>query len=221
MTRTQIAAGIAVLLLALGAYFAWKGVPTLFSIGPSVATSTIADETDVYKIHADYPVFGVPDLDATIKGAIEASVASLKAEPANPSPNNIKNEFVSTFDSIYDGKDYASVRLILYQYTGGAHGISVAAGVTYDRAKGEMLSLDDVLLLTGKTLPEISDIAKQQLTEKLGENGVWPEGAAPSPENFAAFTVNEEAVTFTFQQYQVAPYSSGMPQVIVPRVQHH
>lgn len=218
MTRTQFIVLIIVLFI-LGAYFARTEISELFTAGPAVATSTIASETDTYKIRADYPVFGISDIDATIRGAVEAGVASFEKEPANPSPNDIKNEFVTTFDSVYDGKDYASVRLILYQYTGGAHGISVAAGVTYDRAKGELLTLDDALVLIGTTLPELSEIALQQLTERLGEDGLWPEGVAPSPENFAVFTVNEDAVVFTFQHYQVAPYASGMPQVVVPRVQ--
>lgn len=183
----------------------------------AVTTASINEEAENYSIQAEYPQFGIPALDAEIRGAVEAAAAELKAQSLEPSPASAKNEFTSTFDSVYIGPDIVSVRLLLSQYTGGAHGLSVAVGVNYDRTEKKLLTFDDALAHTGKTLKQVSERALAQLKERYGEVQ-FPEGAAPAPENYTAFTMDAENVTFTFQQYQVQAYALGMPQITVPRV---
>lgn len=220
----KLIVAIAGVLVIVAAVVWWRGgasaVNTLLpqeSRKVAVTTASINEDAEYYSIQAEYPQFGIPALDGEIRGAVEVAVAGLKAQPANPSPHGIKNEFSSTFDSVYIGPDIVSVRLLLSQYTGGAHGLSVAVGVNYDRANKKLLTLDDALALTGKTLEQVSASALAQLNERYSEVQ-FPDGAAPAPENYAAFTVDAENVTFTFQQYQVEAYALGMPQVVIPRV---
>lgn len=91
-------------------------------------------------------------------------------------------------------------------------------GENFDRATGKELSLDDALTLTGLTLQQVSDGARGQLQAKLGQDFIFPDGASPSPDNFSAFVVTPNAVTFIFQEYQVGPYSVGAQEASFPRV---
>ena len=183
----------------------------------SVATSTIQSETPIYSIKADYPVFGIPDLDSQILEAVNVGVSNIEGTPANPSPNGIKNEFISSYDSVYTDANIASARLILSEYTGGAHNISVAVGFNYDRKAEKLLTLDDALAFTGDSLAQVATLAKTQLTKQFGAVQ-FPEGLDPTPENFATFVVNKDSVIFTIQEYQAEPFSDGMPEIVIPRV---
>jgi hypothetical protein len=218
MNRTYInvalAIIVAVLLIAL-ALIVRSPTPGNLPAVISVSTSTIATTAPTYSIAADYPVFGIPDLDSKIVDVVHVGVANIEGVAADP--DGTKNQFTSSYDSVYTDASDASVRLILSEYTGGAHDISAAVGLTYDRQAGTFLTLDDALALTGDTLDQISAIAKMQLTKQFG-SVAFPDGIAPTAENFATFTVSKSSVIFTIQEYQAEPYSDGMPEIVVPRV---
>ena len=118
---------------------------------------------------------------------------------------------------MYAGSDIISVKLLLSQDTGGAHPNTVAVGVNVDPKTGRALTLDDALALTGMSLGQVAAESLAQLKAKLGADMIFPEGADPKPENYGTFLVSASAVTFVFQSYQVAPYSSGMQEVSFPR----
>jgi len=42
-------------------------------------------------------------------------------------------------------------------------------------------------------------------------------GTEPTKENFAVFKLEKNSVRIVFSQYQVGPYASGMPEIVVPR----
>jgi hypothetical protein len=219
MNRTYTNSALVLLVIILLAVFVIVARSSSTSGGGTitVATSTIQTNAATYTIHADYPVFGIPTLDDAILGAVHVGVASIEGAPANPSPNNIKNTFTGTFDSVYTDVQIASARVLLSEYTGGAHNISVAATFNYNRQTSAFLTLSDVLHFTGLSLDQLSADAKSQLIAKYG-SVQFPEGIAATSTNFAAFTVDKQNVTFTLQEYQAEPYSDGMPQVVVPRV---
>ena len=216
MNRTYIYTALALVVVIGGILIftasAHKGEPVVIS----VATSTIQQDSSSYTIKADYPVFGLQILDDKTQAIIETGIDDLEGQAANPSPNGTKNEFQSTFDHVYIDPDLVSVRLILSEYTGGAHNISVATALNYNRSTGGFLTLDDALSLTGDTLTQISAAAKVQLAKQYG-SVAFPEGITPTTENFATFTVDKDNVTFVLQEYQAEPYSDGMPEVVVPR----
>lgn len=207
---------IAVLLVAFVVIVRSPTLPNLPAV-ISVSTSTIQADTATYSINANYPVFGIPALDSQIVDAVNVGVADVEGAPANPPPSATQNQFTSSFDSVYTDGSIASVRLILSEYTGGAHDISVAVGFNYDRTTGAMLTLDDALALTGDTLQQVSDIATSQLTKQFG-SVQSADGIAPTAQNFATFTIDKDNVTFTLQEYQAEPYSDGMPEIVIPRI---
>ncbi len=220
MWKVFIIGIVAVAFLGALAFFSFsEGVGDVHrSPAMSVATSTISEATPAYSIHVDYPKFGEPAIDAQIQKRIEEAVGEIKALPQNPhdsaTPQNTLDGF---YDSVYIGPDIISVRLILSQYTGGAHPMTIYSGVNFNRTTGEVLSLDDVLLLLGKSVADISRESSLQFKEKFGE-GFFAQGADTNPENFSSFVINEDTVTFIFQQYQVAAYVYGPQEMSFKRL---
>lgn len=205
------------------------GAPSASTGNVQMTTARIEDESAAYTIDAQYPQFGLPaeasaqagiaSINAQIKGAVEGAVAEFKNLPKNPSDSATpKNEFTGSFDSVYVGPDIVSVKLILSQYTGGAHPVTLVSGVNYDRATGRLLLLDDALKLIGKSVGQVSAEATAELKAELGD-AMFEEGANTNPENFSSFVISADKVTFIFQQYQVAPYAAGVQEVSFERKQ--
>ncbi len=194
------------------------GVPSGDTGGISMTTARIQEDSAAYTVDAQYPQFGIPAVDSQIKKAVEDAIAEFKALPPNPPDSATpKNEFAGSFDSVYVGPDVVSVKLILSQYTGGAHPMTLFSGVNYDRATGRLLLLDDALKLIGKSVGGVSAEASAELKAKLGDGFQFPEGVNTNPENFSSFIISADKVTFIFQQYQVAAYAAGPQEVSFPR----
>ena len=213
---------LGIAILVVGALFViFKQRPSSSFAGqePRVATSTIAEETDAYEVDVQYPQFGLPAIDAQIKKDIEGAFTEFKNHPPLPPDSAaIKNAFEGRFDRVYVGPDIVSVELVLSFYTGGAHPLSLFSGATFDRKSGKRLDLKDALAMIGKTTEEVSVESATQLSRALGDDFLFPEGVNTNPENFSSFLISEDAVTFIFQQYQVAPYSAGPQEVRFERV---
>lgn len=186
--------------------------------GTQMRIATEFGDTAAYHIEARYPQFGISAVDEKIKAAVDSALADFKSIPPNPPGGATpKNEFTGSFDAVYAGSDVVSVELLLSEDTGGAHPNTTAVGVNVDPKTGKELTLDDVLAQTGMPLEQIAAQSLAQLKTKLGADMIFPQGADPRPENYSTFLVGPNAVTFVFQNYQVAPYSSGMQEVSFPR----
>ena len=126
-------------------------------------------------------------------------------------------------DSIYEDTAYISFFLTIYQYTGGAHGTTTLIPVTYSKQTKKLLSLEELVKPTRKDwLSALSTEARKQLSAqvkkgKLTSSDDWiTQGTEPTQENFDLFKLEKNSVRFVFEQYQVAPYASGMPEIVVP-----
>ena len=219
---------IAAMLLVLGGAYVFLRIserPRLASDVPSstqaeveITTATVAEETGTYVLNVQYPQFGIAAIDADIKSKVDAALAEFRAYPPNPPESAVaKNELTGTYEDIYVGPDVISVKLILSQYTGGAHPLTLFSGLNYDRATGRQLLQSDAFAMIGLTVEEVSAQANAELQTKLGD-AFFADGASADPENFSSFIVSKEAVTFIFQEYQVAPYAAGPQEVSFPKV---
>lgn len=188
-----------------------------------MTTAKVDEATSTYAISERYPQFGIPSIDTEIKAAVDKAAAQFKELPANsPSPagggSAGQHTFSTTFDSAYVGPDIVSTELLISQYAGGAHPVTAAIGLNFYRQSGKELTFDDALSLTGLSLQQLAAKANAELAQKLGSAYTFPQGASAEQKNYQAFVVSADAVTFMFQEYQVAPYAAGIQSVRVPRV---
>jgi hypothetical protein len=192
--------------------------PVAQNPGTQITVAHINDATSTYTVNVQYPQVGIPAIDAQIKTTVQDAVAEFETTPPNPPDSATpQNSFTGTFDSLYIGPDVVSVKLVLSQYTGGAHDLTVINGLNYDRATGKALTLDDALKITGLSLDQLAASAATQLKASLGDAFMFPDGASANRDNFNSFVISADKVTFIFQEYQVAPYSEGIQHVSFPR----
>ena len=99
----------------------------------------------------------------------------------------------------------------VYQFTGGAHGMTIQTGHTIDRTSGRQLTLAD-LFVTGANYAERMNrfVLEEGRTRKLP---MWDfKGIGEK----AAFYLSDTGIVLFFQQYEIAPYSAGIVQMQIP-----
>lgn len=153
--------------------------------------------------------------------------------PEIPEPED-KFYFSSDFDVIQSNSFYISFILTHQAYTGGAHGYQIKKSYNYDIKNVKELTLEDIFTGDSNYLSTISKISRKELEEKYAvlspeeREGSDPyaveayienikefisEGTKPEEKNFQVFTFTPDGVKIYFAQYQVGPYSIGMPEI--------
>lgn len=171
-----------------------------------------------YKIRIYYPNTEYGLLNETIEDKMKQYVVDFK--------NNLDDSFQSsdsfyTLDITYDTyhyKDYFSYVFYIFFDVGGAHPSSLIWTICYDTKKDEILTLDNI----SSTYPNILQFFSQQVqnqlktNERISDMGWMLEGTKPIPENYQNFVFSKNGIFVFFPPYQIAPYSSGTFQLLVP-----
>ena len=180
-----------------------------------------------YEADIDYPVFEKePLLNAQVSDIVQKNLEAFNNEffsaeaPAYPQAF----EFDMDSSSVYEDANHISFLLTVYQFTGGAHGSTTLIPITYSKQTKKLLSLEEAVQPARKDwLATLSTEARKQLNaqvkkQKFSSDEDWiNKGTEPAKENFAIFKLEKNSVRIIFSQYQVGPYASGMPEIVVPR----
>ncbi len=120
----------------------------------------------------------------------------------------------------YRNKYLTVVELNTWQYfTGAAHGISATQFLNWDNATGKVLGLANVLE-NGKQdayLAALKEVHAQWLAtnpdamnDPAAYNRLWPFQASSN------FAFTDGGLLVKYDSYQIAPYSSGQPELLIP-----
>lgn len=117
----------------------------------------------------------------------------------------------------FDGQ-YLSFCQQEYDYQGGAHGMPLWIGYTFDLQTGERLSLSDVV---ANSEEELSSIVTEHFAEYINENPeeFW-EDALTTVRDEISFTsdfyLTEDGIKFYFPPYALACYAGWFQEVTIP-----
>jgi len=180
-----------------------------------------------YEAEIDYPIFkSEPTLNTQLAAIVRQNLENFNKTffSAETSADPQVFEFNIESSSVYEDTHHISFLLNVYRFTGGAHGTTSLIPITYGKQTKKLLSLEEAMQPTRKDwLSVLSTEARKQLNKlvqkgKLSSDNDWiTKGTEPDPENFAVFKLEKDSVRIIFSQYQVGPYSSGMPEIVVPR----
>lgn len=144
-------------------------------------------------------------------------------EAVNQYNDSVSNEFpfhmyesIVAYEVTYNQDCVVSLYFDRYSYTGGAHGNTVRRSETWAINSGNPLGI--YCLLPNKRFP-IQMICKQIATQiSHGENWYFEDYQELVRKNFnpKSFYLHSAGVVIYYQQYDIAPYSSGMPEFTIP-----
>lgn len=118
----------------------------------------------------------------------------------------------------FDGK-YVSFVQEGYDYFGGAHGLPVWEGYTFDLETGDRMLLPD---LVSNTEEELKDIVTKYFGEKIDKSpsDYWADAKETVRESISFettdFVLTDEGICFYMHPYSIAAYAMGFSEVTVP-----
>lgn len=183
-----------------------------------VKKETITDSNKVYEITVYYPVTKSEAITMMFKNFITEQIDSFKQDSG--ADGGLPEGFRAvTLDITYEERKALRADnyvFLVYTDTGGAHGLQTTHTFSFAKT-GETIKLSDLFTNGMQGLGTIADAVKKDLMKREFADAEWiAEGAAPTEENYQNFVVEDSGITFIFDPYQVAPYSSGAQTVSVP-----
>lgn len=129
-------------------------------------------------------------------------------------------EAETAFEVTYNQNCAVSLRLDRYLFSGGAHGSTHRYGDTWDLKTGRRMNLEQFFARG----IDVKQYVVRQVTEQIekqiqnGENYYFDnyEQNVADELNLEDFYLVPQGVMIFFQQYAIAPYSSGMPEFLLP-----
>ncbi|MBA4699464.1 MAG: DUF3298 and DUF4163 domain-containing protein [Ruminococcus sp.] len=129
-------------------------------------------------------------------------------------------EFVADFTVTYNKCSIISLYMDTYTYTGGAHGNTIRTSNTWDFRTCTLLQLGDIYPLTPNSLSKLQKCIEQQIAERLIDNpGIYFDNYKFLLRDY--FNTNNFYLQpcngiIYYQHYDIAPYSTGIPEFCFP-----
>ncbi|MEA4849092.1 MAG: DUF4163 domain-containing protein [Clostridiaceae bacterium] len=182
-----------------------------------------ASETDTLKLTIQYPeIEGLNNTEVQnklnslfAKLASDAKAEGIKAEKdliQVQIENHIKAEVYFNYQVKYNQKDMLSIVFSNYQYSGGAHGITVQSSYTFDLKTGKEYEIKDLFPEGSEYMSTINSAIKKQMEERNMTDTLVPFESIKADQDFY---LSNSAVVVYFQQYEYYPYALGIPEFAV------
>lgn len=141
--------------------------------------------------------------------------------------NSIKNgypvhqyEADLVYTESYNQRNIVSLYMDQYEYTGGAHGSTVRTSEVWNMIHGNQIPLSVFFPNNPNYIADIERVIIGQITNqiKTGEDYYFDDYAQLVKHTFNpdSFYLIPGALVFYFQQYDIAPYSSGILEFQIP-----
>jgi hypothetical protein len=220
--RRLLIAGL-VVFLAMAAAGCSKPLPVI-SQGPvTVESREVSSQTDALVVNMKIPVVdGVKDEEIQARINAELENAALKdkeeitrlsqvAEKLAGNPYELQWHYTVT----YNKNGILSLVTTAYQYTGGAHGMTVQKSYNYD------LNAREKMNLAGLFQPGVDykNIINKEIEKQIASH---PENYFEGESGFQSIADNQEYylkdgnLVIYFGLYEIAPYVSGIPEFTIP-----
>ncbi|MCU0422739.1 MAG: DUF3298 and DUF4163 domain-containing protein [Bacteroidia bacterium] len=198
----------------------------------------IADSNCTY-IYYSYPVFKNSEDTAFYNQLVHATFGAIKGRTYESTQQQFlkdyeqyirslqKDEMQQTWFSSTRVEVYSqtnkiiTLRLLLNDYTGGAHGMQSDLFSTFNRSTKKEITLKS--LFNDSAIKKLSQVAELQfkkhykLTDSLTleQAGFWfKDDVFQLNENFA---IHNEGITWLYNPYEIAPYAFGSPTITIDK----
>jgi hypothetical protein len=119
------------------------------------------------QVYVYYPVvYGLsnPQVEARINQTILAVLNPMLRERGWDSPELV--DLNGWFEIKTNEKEILSLSLLVYSYTGGAHGLTVNKSLTFDVTTGKLYTLGELFKPDSNYVQRLSVIIQRQITER-------------------------------------------------------
>ncbi|MBP3930956.1 MAG: DUF3298 and DUF4163 domain-containing protein [Peptostreptococcaceae bacterium] len=136
-----------------------------------------------------------------------------KSYEADSNKNNtIKYQYeaVYNYKTTYNKNNILSIPLTMYEFTGGAHGLTNIKSFNYDLVTGKELKLEDLFKANSNYKEFINKHIEEEIVKQPEIYFQGQDGFSSIKDN-QDFYISDEGIVIYFSLYDIAPYSSGIP----------
>lgn len=145
------------------------------------------------------------DAELKINQAIVNLLNKLLIDQNYYDPNLV--ELIANFEIKNNQRGILSLNLIVYSFTGGAHGMTVVKSLTFDVKTGHSFTLAELFKPGSSYIKEISTIIKEDI--KKWDVDLLNPFTEISPNQ--DFYIADTSIVIYFQLYEITPYYWGFP----------
>jgi ribosomal protein L31E len=184
-------------------------------------------DTEFVKIHIQIPRFRNTnnlDFENSLNSKIQEKVRSIVEEvkvaahqAAEDGTLRTKYEVYISTEMKFKSKDFVSLVIYYYTFTGGAHGITTFDTYNIDLKNSQLLTLKDIFSETCNYEKMIKDFITKQIISRKEE--FFPEAVEYINNDDITkrvFTITKESLQIYYEDYEIAPHSTGLPVFEIP-----
>lgn len=116
-------------------------------------------------------------------------------------------ELIANFEIKNNQRGILSLNLIVYSFTGGAHGMTVVKSLTFNVKNGHVYTLKELFKPNSNYVKEISTIISKDI-ENWNVDVIEPFSTIQPDQDFY---IADTSIVIYFQLYDLAPYYWGFP----------
>ncbi|MBB6697948.1 DUF3298 and DUF4163 domain-containing protein [Clostridium algidicarnis] len=151
----------------------------------------------------------IEDYTMAFKNKVEKGAAEYKKQCDKGGQDFNIQVAQSDYKVTYNSDDILSIVIEYYEYTGGAHGMTYKINFNYYIDTGERIKLSS-LFKENFNYKEHVDKAIKEAMDKTPE--VYFEDKFQGINDETSFYITKEGVVIYFPLYEIAPYSTGIPE---------
>ena len=172
------------------------------------------------KINISYPRTNYLKLNTAIKNLIDRNLTEF-LNYGSDTIGYLPYEIDITYKR-YSYNNYLSFVFYISLYTGGAHPNNTIETINYNTKENKLVDINTLHSKNKGILNNLSELTREILSKNIDyqNNNIMLdmliEGTKPNTNNFRNFVFTKDGLLILFEPYQIAPYSSGSKEVIIP-----
>jgi hypothetical protein len=175
--------------------------------------------TLAHKLNTLYHTKAVMYEKSNVMNLYQMAMVEYEYSVANQYPIHQFEAYV-TFEVTYNQNCALSLYFDQYEYTGGAHGLTVRSSDTWDLQKSRRMELSDFFPNRNDVKEFVTESIIQQIDEQMtGGNAMFFDKYDQLVESTfkpSNFYLSKEGLVIYFQQYDIAPYAAGILTFVIP-----
>jgi len=186
----------------------------LFLILETKIESVSMDKDYIPEISINIPNTKYSKLNNLVQNKIDEIKNIFKEEVQN---NYLSDAYLNVDYQEYTFYNFLSYAFFIESYMGGAHPTYDVFTVVFNRETNNIIDITTLIKYNSKTLNVFSNYSRFNLMydNKVEDINMLLEGTIPIINNFKNFVFSDNIIIF-FEEYQIAPYSSGIISLDIP-----
>ncbi len=171
------------------------------------------------KLNSLYRTKAVMYERSNVMNLYQMAIVDYEYSVANNYPVHMFEAYVD-FTVTYNQNCALSLYFDQYEYTGGAHGLTIRYSDTWDLSHSRRMELGDFFPHNDHYKDFIINTINSQIEQQILEEKAlyFDDYKTLTLQNFKAnsFYITKEGLVIFYQQYDIAPYAAGIPTFVIP-----